>query len=286
LIDTDGMSLARALLVPLLLSAALPAAAQSLTPLDRFSVSAGLFDSRISLDGRVRGEGTLDGRLRSYSDDFDLDRRNAVGIAELSWSPFERHELSLRYSRDTFRRDAQLSEELRFEDQVFPVDADVSARARFTSLELDYIWWAYATDASAFGVQLGALRYEAELALSGNLSSEDNGTVEIDASGSRRLHAPLIGLAGRHVFGERMRGFAELRAIRLDYSRIEGTAVSANIGLEYFFTDNFGLVVQYADTRVRADRRVSGSNEFGEGRLEGRAELGLSGAQALVKWRF
>jgi hypothetical protein len=280
------MKPARALLLPLLFALAAPAGAQSLTPLDRFSVSVGAFNSRISLDGRVRGEGTLDGRLRRYTDEFDLGSRRPVGIAEMSWSPFERHELSLRYSRDTYRRAVQLSDELRFEGEVFPIDAELTARARFTSLELDYIWWMYATDASAFGVQLGALRYEAGLALRGTVSSDGNGTVDLDADGKRRLHAPLIGIAGRHVFGERMRGFAELRAIRLDYKRLEGTAVSANIGVEYYFTDNIGVVLQYADTRVRAERRLSGSNEFGEGRLEGRAELGLSGAQAMLKWRF
>jgi hypothetical protein len=279
------MKLAPALLLPLMLALGSPAGAQSLTPVDRFSVSAGVFNSRISLDGRVRGEGTLDGRLRRYSDDFDLGSRRAVGIAEMSWAPFERHELSLRYSRDSYRREGTLSDELRFEGEVFPIDAELTARAQFTSLELDYVWWMYATDFSAFGIQLGALRYEAGLSLRGSAST-DGESVRLDADGERTLHAPLIGIAGRHLFGDRMRGFAELRAIRLDYKQIDGTAVSANIGVEYYFTDHIGLVLQYADTRVRADRRISGSNEFGDGRLEGRAELGLSGAQAMLRWRF
>jgi hypothetical protein len=279
------MTLDRTLLLSLLLALGSPAAAQSLTPTDRFSVSAGVFNSELSLDGRFRGEGTVDGRLRRYSDDFDLGSRRAVGIAELSWSPFERHEISLRYSRDSYRRNGTLSDELRFEGQVFPIDAELTARARFTSLELDYIWWMYATDRAAFGVQLGALRYEAGVSLRGSASSDDE-TVRLDADGKRRLHAPLIGIAGRHLFSDRMRGFAELRAIRLDYSSIEGTAVSANIGLEYYFTDHIGVVLQYADTRVRADRRISGSGDFGEGRLDGRAELGLSGPQAMLRWRF
>ncbi len=279
------MSTCRTLLLSLLLVPCATAWAQSLTPLDRFSVSAGMFNSRLSLDGRVRAEGTLDGSLRSYADDFDLGSRRAVGIAELSWSPFERHELSLRYSRDNYRRGGTLSDEIRFEGQVFPIDAELTARARFTSVELDYIWWMYATDASAFGIQLGALRYEASLSLSGSVSAEGE-TARLDADAERRLHAPLIGIAGRHLFSDRMRGFAELRAIKLDYERIDGTAVAATIGLEYYFTDHIGVVLQYADTRVRADRRISGSNELGEGRLEGRAELGLSGAQAMLKWRF
>ncbi|MGQ0799642.1 MAG: hypothetical protein ACT4NL_05980 [Pseudomarimonas sp.] len=279
------MNTSRNLLLPLLLVLGAPAFAQSLTPLDRFSVSAGVFNSRLSLDGRIRAEGTLIGSLRSYAEDFDLGSRRTVGMAELSWSPFQRHELSLRYSRDSYQRGGTLSDQIRFEGEVFPIDAELTARARFTSVEFDYTWWMVATDASAFGVQLGALRYEASLSLSGSVSGE-GGTARLDADAKRQLHAPLIGIAGRHLFSDRLRGFAELRAIKLDYEQIEGAAMSATIGLEYYFSDHMGVVLQYADTRVRADRRISGSNDFGEGQLEGRLGLGLSGAQAMLKVRF
>jgi hypothetical protein len=253
------------------------AGAQPLHVLDRGSISLGGFASRISLDGKAEVEGVLDNRGRRLADDFDLGEYRVMKLAEATWSPWERHEFSLRTLLDEYRRDIQLSDEIRFEGQIFPVDVDLRARTRFSTLELGYTWWGYATPQAAVGIQIGVLRIGAGVALSGRIESDD-GEVDIDASASRRLYAPVIGIAGRWMLTERVRGYAELRAIQLGYKRIDGTALAGSAGFDWYFSDRWGITVQYADTRVRAD--------YENGPFDGRAELGLRGPQILLKTRW
>jgi hypothetical protein len=251
------------------------AGAQSLTALDRGSFGVGLFHARISLDGEVVAEGTVDNRARRFADDFALGDYREFQLAELSWSPWERHELAVRALRDSYSQTVRLQEELRFDQQTFPVDVDLRARMSLTALEFDYTWWAYATPRSAVGMQLGLLRLGAQVSLRGAISSADNGDLEIDASASDRLYAPLIGITGRQVFGDRLRGYIKLRAIELRHGRIDGTALSFGAGLEWFFTERWGVMLQYADTRIRADHD--------RGFIDGRLEFGLRGTQLLLK---
>jgi hypothetical protein len=252
--------------------------AQGLSVLDRGSLAVGLFTSRISLDGEGEVNGRVDNRGRRLADDFELGDYRRMQMAEATWSPWERHEFGLRVLHDSYRRDIQLSEEVRFGGERFPVDVDLRARTRFNALEFGYTWWAYATPEAALGVQIGVLRLGAAVALSGTIESEDNGQARIDASVSRRLFAPLIGVAGRWMFTDRLRGYAELRAIELGYKRIDGTALAGSAGLDWYFTDRWGLTLQYADTRIRAD--------YDRGVIDGRAELGLRGTQLLLKHRW
>jgi hypothetical protein len=270
------------LMPPLLLASLLAAApvveAQAPTALDRGYVGIGAFVSRISLDGRAEIDGEFDNRRRRFADDFALGESRRMLMAEFGWSPWERHEFGVRLLRDSYRRTIQLSEELRFEGETFPVEVDLTARTRFSALELDYTWWAYATPEAAVGLQLGVLRLQAGLDLSGSIVANGNGEATIDASASRRLYAPLVGIAGRKMFGDHVRGFAELRAIELRYKRIDGTALAGSAGIDWFFADRWAVTVQYADTRIRADHD--------RGVFDGRAELGLRGPQVLLKTRW
>lgn len=271
--------------LPLLLLLACPLAAQAgpLTALDQMSLSGGVFNSRLSLEGKLSAEGTIDDELRRYADDFALGERRRVRIAEFAWSPWERHELVVRHHRDDYRRTVQLSEELEFGGETFPIDVDLAARAHFSGLEVDYTWWVYASERSAVGLQAGVLRLAAGFELSGRVASNGNGEVTIDARASDHLYAPLVGIAGRQVLGERVRLFGELRAIELGYDGLDGRALAGSAGIEYFPFEHWGIVLQYADTRVRVRDDIHHPRH---GRADGELEFGLSGPQLLVKFRY
>ncbi len=264
-------------LAALLMLAAMPGGAEPLTARDRFSVSGGVFHRELSLIGEVRAEGEFGDDVYRFADDFDLEHRKRVNAFELSWSPWPRHEFSVDYHRDVRHRTVRLSEQLEFEGEIFPVDVDLDSSMRFSALSVDYTAWLVDRERAAFGLQFGVLRLSASFALAGRVQSNGD-AVQFDASRSDRMYAPLFGIAGRRVFGKSTRGFIELRAIELSYDGLDGRALSGTAGIEYFFSERFGLVLQYLDTRVR----VSESNE----RFDGRVEFGLSGPQALLKLRF
>lgn len=269
-------------LLLLLLGCLAPVQAEPLRALDRISLSGGLFSSRLSLEGRVSAEGTVDDEIRHWADDFALGERRQVRIAEFAWSPWERHEFVVRHHRDIYRRTVRLSRELEFSGEVFPIDVDLAARAHFSGLEVDYTWWVFASERSAVGLQAGVLRLAAGFELSGRVASNGNGEVTIDAEASDRLYAPLVGISGRHVLGERVRLFGELRAIEIGYDGLDGRALAGSAGIEYFPFENWGIVLQYADTRVRVRDDISHPRH---GHADGELEFGLSGPQLLVKFR-
>jgi hypothetical protein len=241
-------------------------------------ISAGTFSNNLTLEGRVDGTAAFDGSERDFDDELDFGNRRSVELLELGWRPFERHEVNLRHYRDARRRTAVLNDELRFAGEVFPFAVEVEGRAAFQALEFSYTGWIHSSPRSALGVQLGVLRLSGSLSIAGEIRSQEFGVARGKASVSDRLHAPLIGLSARHVLVSRVRVFADARAIRLNHEGIDGSALSATAGVEFFATRSLALVLQYSDTWVEAERRSSN--------FSGRLEVGFSGPQALLRSRM
>lgn len=254
------------------------AAGPGLGPLDRFALSAGTFFSDLSLEGNVSAEGTIDGELQQFAEDFRIGQRRRVEVFELGWSPWLRHEFGLSYHHDVARRGIRLSDEFELDGEVFPIDVDLTSHLRFTSVTLDYTYWAFVDERSALGLQVGVQKLTAGLGLRGRVASGERAEVIVDASVSDHLYSPLFGITGRHVFGEHVRGFIELRALELSYRGLGGRALSGLVGIEVFPWRHWGLVAQYGDTRIRA----SDSGDV----LDGRLELGLAGPQLLLRYRY
>ncbi len=266
------------------ISATPTADADELSALDRARVSIGTFANTLNLEGRADGrvsfdENTLiEGSTRDFADDFSIGDRRSIGLWELGWRPFERHEFGLRHYRDERRRTARLDDDLRFDGEVFPFSVELKGRAAFSALELIYTGWFHAEQQSALGVQVGVLRLAGSLSISGEIRSDEFGTEQGEASVSNRVFAPLIGLSGRYVFNRHLRGFAEVRAVKLNYEGIDGKAFSATAGIELYPFRHLGVVLQYSDTSIQAERRTDS--------LCGELEVGFSGPQALLRWRM
>ena len=249
----------------------------ALPALDRLQISAGLFSNELNVDGRVDGRASFEGSERDFDDTLGFAKRRSIDLIDISWRPFERHSFGLRHYRDSRSRTVRLEDELRFDGDVFPFDAEVRGRASFSALEFNYTGWLKASERSALGIQLGALRLSASLSIRGEIESPDLGRAEGEASVSRQLYAPLIGISGRQVLGPKVRTFFELKAIQLRYDGVDGRAYLGSAGIEYFPVKSVGLVLQYADTRVKAEQSV--------GDFNGRLDLGFRGPQALLRWR-
>lgn len=261
-----------------LLLASAPAQASQLEALDRFRLGVGVFSNQLGLQGRADGSAPFDGSVRDFADALDIGDRRSIELAEIAWRPFERHEFGLRHYRDSRRQRVLLDDELRFDGQVFPFAADIEGRARFRLLELSYTGWLHASRSSALGIQLGVLRLSARLEIDASISNATIGQVQGEASVSDQLHAPLVGIAARRVFGEHLRGFVEARAISLSRGSLDGEAFSATAGIEVFPHPSLGIVLQYSDTWLEVERRSSDFN--------GRLEVGFNGPQAMLRWRF
>ncbi len=267
-----------ALILGCLLATGSHCAAAPLQALDRFRISAGTFSNTLNLDGRVDGGVEFDGSTRDFDQELDFAHRRSLELFELGWRPFERHEFNLRHYRDSRVRTARLDTELRFAGEVFPIQAEASGRAAFQTIDAHYTGWLHATRESAFGVQLGVIRLSASLAISGEIRNPEFGSARGEAAVSDHVHAPLIGFSARRVVGTRTRLFGEARAFRLNHHGIDGRAFSASAGIEFYPVERVGLVVQYSDSWIEAERRSA--------QFTGRLEVGFRGPQAMLRLRW
>lgn len=266
-----------AVLLCLLCAAAPPVGAAS-PALDRFSVGVGTFSNRLQIEGRVDGRTDVDGSTRDFDETLDVGNRRRIGVWEASWLIADRHQLDYRHYDDERRREVRLNEEIRFNGEVFPVQVALRGRAGFDLDELTYTWWFRHEEASPLGLQLGVLRLQGHLGLGGRIEVEDVGEAEGETSVRDRLHAPLIGIAGRHQLSPHWRLYAEGRLIRLKVSGIRGTALSGRLGIEFQPTRHLGLALQYGGARVDGEKR--------DDAFAGELEVGFSGPQLLLRWRY
>lgn len=253
------------------------AAAQALPALDRGTIAAGLFANRFHLDGRIDAD-EVPGSERNFSEDFGFDSHRRIELFEASVLWAERHQLEYRRYSDQRRRRADLNEAVVFDGETFPIQLQLEASAAFRVHELGYTYWWRIDSASPVGMQLGVMRLQGRLGLSGRIEVEDIGEEQGSASVEERLDAPVVGLALRHLIADRWRGFAELRSIYVDRGRLRGHAYAGKIGLEYFPTQRWGLTAQYAAAEWRAKRT--------RGDYQGELQIGFDGPQLLLKYRF
>lgn len=253
-------------------------AAEPVPALDRFSVAVGTFSNRLDIDGRIDGSAEFDGSRRDFDETLNVGNRRRIGLYEAAWRFAEHHQIELRRYRDSRSRTARLDETLRFNGETFPIQASLRGSAGFELTEAIYTYWFRPDGESPFGLQFGALRLKGELALRGRIAVEGEGEAEGESAVSARIDAPLIGIAGRRVIGERWRIFGEARLIRLHIGDVEGHAYSGRLGVEYFPLEHLGLTLQYSGARVAAEQRKD--------ELAGELEVGFAGPQLLARWRF
>ena len=212
-------------IMPLLLvlgATASAAKAEDSLVLDRFSLTAGTFQSDIDLRARLGGNADIGESEIDFEEDFNFSADRQLPIFELGWRPFDRHEFRLRHFNDRQSRSAVLSREIRFEGEVYPVNAEARGSVELDVIELDYTYWAWAQPRDAFGLRIGALRYTLDVGLEARIESPDVGSVELQGSAARSVNAPVIGAVYRHAFSERWRGHSDFSAVKLRWDDIDG----------------------------------------------------------------
>lgn len=246
--------------------------------LDRFSVGLGTFSNRLQIEGRVDGSAEFDGTPRDFDETLDVGNRRRISVWEFSALFGDRHQFDYRHYDDERQHEVQLDEEIHFNGDVFPVQGALRGRAGFELEELTYTYWFRHDTPSPLGVQLGVLRLDGHLGLAGRIAIDEVGEAEGESVIRDRVHAPLVGIAGRSQFHEQWRLYGEGRVIRLNVSGIHGTALSGRVGIEYQPTRHLGLALQYGGARVDARQR---KRDFA-----GELEVGFSGPQLLLRLRY
>ncbi|HEV7919366.1 MAG TPA: hypothetical protein VGR02_01100, partial [Thermoanaerobaculia bacterium] len=139
----------------LLLLFALPAAAQELFP--RFSVTAGGYAGNFSTDVRIDPEvGSTTGTELNVERDLGLESSKTLQRFTAQWLLASRVELAGSYVSASRRGFEQIDREFRFQDNLYPIQADVTTAFDTKYWDATLTVWALQSGRSGLGITLGA----------------------------------------------------------------------------------------------------------------------------------
>jgi hypothetical protein len=251
--------------------------------LDRAGFYIGSFTNDLRLHGSVNGtidaQGTLlDGTDIDFDKEFDFGGRHSVLELGASWRPFDRHQISFDYHRDSRSGSRSLQRDVVYAGETFPVDARVDARFRAQVYDLRYTYYPWITLEDAIGVSVGVVDYRVDLKLraQGAISGMSE-TRTISAAADSHLPAPLVGLNYHHAFSPQWRFIVDAAYFKARIHKIDGDVTDVHAGFEYFPVEHIGLAAVYSAYRIDAD--------ISRHALDGHLDLRSRGFQLLLRVR-
>ena len=274
-----------AVFVALVFTAAAPAEAQrDYEPLfDKFNFklegSWVKLNTEIRLDSEVLGEGTT----LNFEDDLDLGSDKTIPTLAFEWQIAKRHKLGVRWQDITRDSTAQALTEIIWEDEVIPINADVTLGFDITQALIDYTYYPWVKDKWAFGFGLG-LRWMdigATLEYRGETEEEDlEGSSDITASAP----LPYLYFEYRRLFSEKWRFITCLGWLYVSIDDISGGQWIGRVGIEYLAGKrwSFGAAINLATVDVDWD-----GIETEEGNLiKGAVDMAINDFSLFVRVRF
>ncbi|HUR80400.1 MAG TPA: hypothetical protein VM733_06520 [Thermoanaerobaculia bacterium] len=261
----------------LCLAITLPLAAQDNGLFPRFSVTGGYapadFETNARIDPEIAGgEGTLVG----FERDLGLDDQRTLHRLNVQWRPFARHELAATYFSAPRSGLEQITRNITFRDEVYPVDALVSTQFDFDYASLTYTYWARRGSRDGLGISLGV----AHLALAAALTYSRPGT-SATVTQTADTEAPILlgGLQGRVAFTDRIHGEAAASMLpRVTIEDYTGRAVTAMARLEYRPVRWLGVGAAYQYFNLDID--------VAQPALNGSLDMTIRGPEAYLRLAF
>lgn len=234
--------------------------AEPLWPLEqRFNLSLGAFlfdsDTRIRVDGSDNTLGTEIDFDRSFGFP-DQDRFRVDGY----WRLAQRHKLRFMYfgSRADSRRN--ISEQIRFRDVTFPIDAQVRAEFDTDVIELVYEYAFLRRDTFELAASAGLHNLRIEARVSAALAS---GQADLDRRAEAKGNGPLpvIGLHAVWAFSDGLYLDAQAQFFAIELDEYDGSLQDYKLNLVWMPGRHLGLGIGYNDFTTRLD--VDGDDFMG-----------------------
>lgn len=241
--------------------AALPSiavAAETLPPVDHFSFSFGAYRAGNDVDMRWdRSDGSSQGTRLDVKPDLGIDLDGTEPTFEIGASfghgrHGHRHRLeAFRYGYDDSASKV-LTGTYRIGDEVFVEDADLDGRMEVKLLGLSYTWFFHHDGHSAFGVGLGAIRYDVSAALAATAETGE-GIQTASAAFSEAEWVPQLHAEYVKSLSHRWRVGVDASYVKKSGGSFSGKAVDLGVKAEYFPWQHFGLGLRYNFNDISLD---------------------------------
>ena len=251
----------------ILFLAASPLAAQDYN----FGVYVGAFFPSVDTDIRVDPAGSDGGTSISLEGDLKFDSSDNVFRFGGFWRFAKRHRLFVDFYDIERSTRTQIQGDLIIDDDVFPVDTVLSAEFNTNIIPIYYEYSLIQSERTEIGIGLGVHWLDLEFAI----AATNSDLAEFaDASGP----LPMLGASFDHFLSDQWVLTGSLYALSANVNDIDGDIISARIGVEYLFSDQFsaGLAYDYFDLDV----------ELNKSDWDGQLGYQYDGAALRLRYRF
>ena len=259
------------------------AQADTLEPVDKFYFSAGAYHA--SNDVKLRWDpktGSVPGTNINAERDLGLDLDGTEGFFEVGGS-FRRDGSSHRHKFEAFHYGYDANSSMKLDgnfqigDDVFIDGADFEGDLEVKLLGASYTWFFHNTDDTAFGVGLGAVRYDVSAKL--GAAAIVNGNIQaVSASVSEANWVPQIHAEYVKSLSEHWRVGADASYIRKSGGAFSGDAVDLSAKVDYFPWQHFGFSLRYNYNDI--------SLKFNKSHFAGDVDVKTRGPQLIATLRF
>lgn len=250
-----------------------------LPPVDRFYAGVGRYWSDNDLDTRWDATDGSQGTNVNFQRDLGFEDKQGALFWNIGGSLGAGHQHKIDafgydYDDESIRL---LNRDLGIEDNTYPVDAAFAGELDVKVTGLSYTWFFNRSDQHAFGVGLGAVRYEVSADLAAAVVSEGS-SITYENRLSEDAWAPMLRAEYAYSFAEHWRWGATLSYVKKSGGNVSGDAVDAQVEVEYFPWQHFGFSLRYNYNDVDLD--------FERRRFDGNVNLKNRGPQLLAMVRF
>ncbi len=234
----------------------------------------------LSTDIRVRldGEGGMVGDPIDFEDTFGVDRFQRFRLDGL-WRIKGVHSIRGTYFKNDRTATNELSRDINFGDETYPLGATTTARWQLEVMQVSYDYAFKRSDKYELAAGIGLHVLHANLGMDATISGAGGSTSrELSQSGSTDAPLPVLGLRGIWRLPHDLYFTAQAQSFYIDYDDYKGSLSDLKATIAWQATPRFGVGLGYNDFRFRfdLDKRL----------FDGRLRWNYGGAMAFASLTF
>ena len=260
------------------------ALAETMAPVDKYTVSVGGYRASNDVDLRWNPTtGSIPGSDIDLKRDLGLDLDHTEGFFEASASfghggdLGHLHKLELSHYGFDASSSMTLTDGFQIGDDIFVEGADFEGEFDVKLLGASYTWFFHHDERSAFGIGVGAIRYDVSTALAA--AAEVNGKIEVasaalsESNWVPQIHTEYVRSLSRH-----WRVGMDASFIKKSGGAFSGEAIDFGAKVDYFPWERFGFSLRYNYNDIKLD--------FNKSHFKGGIDIRNSGPQLMATLRF
>jgi len=245
-------------------------------PLDsKVNVAVGGFF--LSTDINVRLDGDETGQV---GDDIDFDDTFGIGDFErfrldAMWRIKGKHSVRAMYFTNTRSATNELTRDVNFGDETYPIGAVTTARSELEVLQVSYDYVFRRRDNYELGAGIGVHMLDASLGLDATVTGGGgSASTELKESGSTAAPLPVLALRGTWVLPHDFYATALAQYFYVDYGDYTGSLSDLKATIVWQATPHLGIGLGYNDFRFKF--------RLDKDRFDGKLKWNYGGAMAFV----